>query len=52
MLTQAWGFCKIEITVWEGLVEGLALEIPPQCLPRFLDQARVSYKVISLTLCR
>ena len=30
MLTQAWGFWKIEITVWEaseGLVEGLALEI-------------------------
>lgn len=27
MLTQAWGFCEIEITVWEareGLVEGLA----------------------------
>lgn len=30
MLTQAWGFWKIEITVWEaseGSVEGLALEI-------------------------
>lgn len=49
MLTQAWGFCKIEITAWEaseGVVEGLALEILPQCLPSLLDQAQVSYKVI------
>lgn len=41
MLIQAWGFCKIGITVWEaskGLVEGLALESPPQCLASLLTK--------------
>lgn len=33
------------------MVEGLALEIPPQCLASLLDQVGVSYKVISLTFC-
>lgn len=30
MLTQAWGFCKIVIAMWEarkGLLEGLALGV-------------------------